>query len=127
MALSIRIADSYWTKAPGNTIQENKRGRVVITIKDNSLDHANVPIIPNPIGKRMVDGFMFLTGQTNNSTLHVSTQPLEFDETFLKKTANSQGGTMLAQLARLIAQGDIEVRTSLGAVLAYTDLLNANF
>jgi hypothetical protein len=75
----------------------------------------------------MVDGFMFLTGQTNNSTLHVSTQPLEFDETFLKKTANSQGGTMLAQLARLIAQGDIEVRTSLGAVLTYTDLLNANF
>jgi hypothetical protein len=53
--------------------------------------------------------------------------PIGFDETFLKKTANSQGGTMLAQLARLIAQGDIEVRTSLGAVLTYTDLLNANF
>lgn len=127
MALSIRIADSYWTKAPGNTIQENKRGRVVITIKDNSLDHANVPIVPNPIGKRMIDGFPFLTGQTNNSTLHISTQPLEFDETFLKKTTNSQGGTMLAQLARLIAQGDVEVRTAAGAVLTYADLLNANF
>ena len=127
MALSIRIADTYWTKAPGNTIPVDKRGRVVITIKDNSLDHANVPIVPNPIGKRMIDGYPFLTGQTNNSTLHISTQPLEFDETFLKKTTNSQGGTMLAQLARLIAQGDVEVRTAAGAVLSYADLLNANF
>ena len=127
MALSIRIADTYWTKAPGNTIPVDKRGRVVITIKDNSLDHANVPIVPNPIGKRMIDGFPFLTGQTNNSTLHISTQPLEFDETFLKKTTNSQGGTMLAQLARLIAQGDVVVRTAAGAVLSSADLLNANF
>jgi hypothetical protein len=34
---------------------------------------------------------------------------------------------MLAQLARLIAQGDVEVRTAAGAVLSYADLLNANF
>jgi hypothetical protein len=127
MALSIRIADSYWAKAPGNTIAESKRGRVVITIKDNSLDHANVPIVPNPIGKRMIDGFPFLTGQTNNSTLHISTQPLLYDETFLKETAHSQGGTMIAQLARLVAQNDIEVRTSAGALLTANDLLTATF
>ena len=126
--LSIRIADTYWLKEPGISVPVSKRGRVAITIKDNSLDHANVPLVPNPVGTRTIDGYPFAAGQSNNSAINISTQPIQLEELFIKKTVvESMGGTLTAHLARLVYQGDIEVRNNAGNLLTADDLLNVNF
>lgn len=128
MALSIRINPAVWTTiSPFKEVPESARGRVIITIKDNSFDHANVPLVPNPMGKHMVDGFPFVTGQTNNSTLNINMAPIAVDELFLKKTAASMGGTLINQLARVVSEGTVLVQTSAGVALTATDLLNLAF